>query len=90
MKSVNMKIPIDLAQELDVEDNLNPSFMTEKIMDYLPLSRYLTNPVEGLCYNYTFKINDTLHKDIKIMAINMNLPMNELLGRLIVTYYDED
>ena len=52
------------------------------------LSRYsLDKPIGELSYNYTFKITKDLHKSIKLIALEVDIPMNELIGRLLVMYY---
>ena len=94
MKTLNIKIPLSIAQQLDDREHLNPIYLTQFITDNLPrgynlLSRdySLDKPIGELSYNYTFKITKDLHKSIKLIALEVDLPMNELIGRLLVMYY---
>ena len=87
MKSLNIKIPLSDAQDMDDNAQLNPIYLTEFITANLIHSDNLEHPISDLCYNYTFKIDSELHKSIKLKALEVNLPMNELVGRLIDKYY---
>lgn len=87
MKSLNIKIPISDAQDMDDNEQLNPTYLSEFITANLSHTDILDMPISELCYNYTFKIDSELHKSIKLKALEVNLPMNELVGRLIDKYY---
>ena len=87
MKSLNIKIPISDAQDMDDNAQLNPTYLSEFITATLIHADSLDMPISDLCYNYTFKIDSELHKAIKLKALEVNLPMNELVGRLIDRYY---
>lgn len=87
MKSLNIKIPIADAQLMDDNAQLNPTYLTEFITATLIHADSLDKPISDMCYNYTFKIDDKLHKTIKLKALEVNLPMNDLVGRLIEKYY---
>ena len=87
MKSLNVKIPITIAQRLDDNAQLNPIYLTEFITANLSHADSLEQPISDLCYNYTFKIDNKLHKTIKLKAIELDLPMNDLVGRLLVKFY---
>lgn len=85
MKSLSIKIPIAIAQTLDDRGELNPSFMAEFLLINMDYPVY--DKVEGLCYNYTFKIDSALHKMIKLKAIELDLPINDFVARLLNEYY---
>lgn len=71
---------------MDDKARLNPSW----IAGFLILNKNKPapeNPVKGLTYNYTFKIDEVLHKEIKLLAIENDLPINEFVGRLLEKYY---
>ena len=87
MKSLNIKIPLSDAQDMDDNEQLNPIYLSEFITATLNHNDSLDNPIRELCYNYTFKIDNDLHKSIKLKALELDLPMNELVGRLIDKYY---
>ena len=87
MKSLNVKIPILDAQLMDDNAQLNPIYLTEFITANLSHADRLDKPISDLCYNYTFKIDNDLHKTIKMKALEVDLPMNDLVGRLIEKYY---
>jgi hypothetical protein len=86
MKSLSVKIPLRIAQLMDDNAQLNPNWVT----GFLVLNYNKTieeRPVE-MTFNYTFKVNDELHKTIKLKAIDHDLPINEFVARLLSTYYE--
>lgn len=87
MKSLNVKIPVSIAQDMDSNEELNPMLLSAFITRNLIHADSLDKPITELCYNYTFKIDDELHKTIKLKALEIDLPMNELVGRLLDKYY---
>ena len=87
MKSLNVKIPLPVAQLMDDNAQLNPIYLTEFITANLSRADSLDKPISELCYNYTFKIDDSLHKTIKLKALEIDLPMNDLIGRLLAKFY---
>lgn len=88
MKTINIKIPLDIAQDLDDRARLNPQWLTSFIVVNWSFVNLVTDkPVEGLTSNYSFKVVDDLHKMIKLKAVELDLPMNELLGRLLQSFY---
>lgn len=86
MKTMNVKIPLDVAQKMSDNGHLNGEYIKEliimKIEQELPAEE-----LGGVPFNYSFKIPDNIHKLVKLKAIEKNLPMNDLIGRLIVRYY---
>lgn len=87
MKSLNVKIPLSVAQKMDENAHLNPTYLTQFITDNLSYVYSLDKPITELSYNYTFKIDTDLHKSIKLIALEADLPMNELVGRLLTKFY---
>ena len=88
MKTINIKIPLDIAQDLDDRARLNPEWLTSFILANWPhVDLVMDKPVKGLSSNYAFKVEDDLHKMIKLKAVELDIPMNELLGRLLQQYY---
>lgn len=87
MKSLNAKIPLSVAQRMDENAQLNPTYLAQFITDNLSYIYSLDKPINELSYNYTFKIDDDLHKSIKLIALEADLPMNELVGRLLAKFY---
>lgn len=87
MKSINVKIPLTVATELDDRAELNPMYLTEFLVTYLNCEEGAKQPITELSYNYTFKIDSELHKAVKLKAIEQDLPMNEFIGRLLNKYY---
>ena len=87
MKSLNVKIPLSVAQTMDDKAQLNPMYMSKFIINHLDHADSLDKPISELSYNYTFKIGNALHKHIKLKAIELDLPMNELVGRLLAKFY---
>lgn len=87
MKSMNVKIPLDIAARMSDNAELNPSFITGLIVTNFRSLPKLVEKIEEPAFNYTFKIDSDLHKSIKFKAIELDLPMNELIGRLIVEFY---
>jgi hypothetical protein len=86
MKSLSIKIPLSIAQTMDERAELNPmwlsDFVNDKLYNVVP-----DKPIQELTYVYTFKINTTTHRQVKLKAIEHNLPMNEFVGRLLAEYY---
>ena len=87
MKSLNVKIPQSIINRLDDNAQLNPIYLTEFITANLDHANSLDKPISDFCYNYTFKIDNKLHKAIKLKAIEVDLPMNDLVGRLLAKFY---
>lgn len=87
MKSLNVKIPLSIAQHMDDRAQLNPTYIANFITEYIANADNLDKPISELSYNYTFKIDNDLHKTIKLTALEVNLPMNELVGRLLAKFY---
>ena len=87
MKNLNVKIPLSIAQHMDDKAQLNPTHLSEFITANLSHADSLDKPITELCYNYTFRVDNELHKAIKLKAMEIDLPMNELVGRLIENYY---
>ena len=87
MKSLNVKIPLGVAKRMDDDAQLNPTYLSEFITSTLDYADSLDKPITDLCYNYTFKIDKELHKAIKLKALEVDLSMNDLIGRLIEKYY---
>lgn len=88
MKSLNIKIPIKVAQAMDNNAELNPSYITSFIVTHLNYGKTAQeHEMTGLTYNYTFKVPSDLHKAVKLKSIELNLPMNEFIGRLLDYYY---
>lgn len=86
MKSLSIKIPVKIAQRMDDNAQLNPSF----IAGFLIINKdkkVPDSPVTSLCVNYTCKIDDLLHKHVKLKAIDHDLPINEFVARLLEKYY---
>ena len=88
MKTINIKIPLDIAQDLDDRARLNPQWLTSFIVvNWSYVSLVTDKPVVGMAYNYSFKVDDDIHKMVKLKAVELDLPMNELLGRLLQRFY---
>ena len=88
MKTINIKIPLEIAQDMDDRARLNPHWITSFIVTYWSyVSLAKDRPIEGLTYNYAFKVDNDIHKMVKMKAVEFDMPMNELLGRLIQRFY---
>ena len=89
MKSLNIKIPLPIAQQMNDKAQLNAHYLEQFITEYMYHSQGVTfdKPLAELTYTYTFKVHDSIHKMLKLEAIERDLPMNELIGRLIAMYY---
>ena len=88
MKTINIKIPLDIAQDLDDRARLNPQWLTSFILvNWSYVDLVTDSPVEGLTSTYSFKVDDDLHKMVKLKAVELDLAMNELLGRLLQRFY---
>jgi predicted HicB family RNase H-like nuclease len=75
-----------IAQQLDDKAQLNPSWLSGFLIINKE-KKVPKEPVQGLCMNYTFKIDSLLHKHIKLIAIENDLPVNEFIARLLEKYY---
>ena len=71
---------------MDDRAQINPSYFKCFIMDYICLP-VPEEPFQEKTLQYIFKVDDKLHRFIKIKAIDNNVPMNDLLGRLLVKHY---
>lgn len=86
MKSMNVKIPIDIAQRMSDEGRLNSQFLSTFITNYLTFE-FDDEPLSHLVVNYTFKLDEDVHKKAKLQSIEKGIPMNEMIGRLLRRYY---
>lgn len=89
MKSLNIKIPLEVAQLMDNNEQLNPVYITQFIVENYNKAINLNQPIGGMCYSYTLKIDDDWHKAIRLQSFELGLPMNEMVGRLFAKYYCE-
>lgn len=90
MKSLNIKIPLTVATDLDDRGRLNPDYLTSFIITHLDMiSTIKDKPINQLSYNYTCKVHPDLHKTLKLLSIENNLAMNDMVGRLLAYYYKE-
>ena len=90
MKSLNIKIPLSIAEQMSNGATLNPSYITSFIVTNLhQTDSVLDSPIKELSYNYTFKVPADLHTTVKLKSVEKGLPMNELVGRLLSNYYEE-
>src|SRR5690625_2199826 len=88
MKSITIKIPMRIAIDMDERGRLNPDYLTGFIVTHLDMVKTIVKrPINELTYTYTCKINKDLHKSIKLLSIENDMPMNELIGRLLNYYY---
>ena len=90
MKSLNIKIPVDLAVDMDNRAQLNPDFITGFLITYLNCATHENLKdvhYKTLTYTYTFKIDSDVHKAVKLKAIELDMPMNEMVARLLIKYY---
>ena len=88
MKTINIKIPIEIAQDMDDKARLNPQWITSFIVvNFSYLDLVVDKPISELSYNYSFKVDEGLHKMVKLRSVELGLPMNELLGRLLSAFY---
>lgn len=86
MKSLSIKVPIKIAQLMDDRGELSPKWISGFLivnMNNTPPEK----PLQGLSVNYTCKVDDLLHKHVKLKAIDHDLPLNEFVGRLLEKYY---
>ena len=88
MKTLTVKIPLSIAQKMDDRAELNPNYLEGFIVSHLNNTDILDKPIQELSYNYTFKIDKDVHKMVKLKSIELELPMNELVGRLLAKYYE--
>lgn len=89
-RSLSIKIPLKVANSLDERGRLNPSYIISFIVTHLSYVNTIKDkPINGLTYNYTMKVNIDLHKAIKMIAVEEDLPINEMVGRLLNYYYKE-
>ena len=87
MKSLTIKIPLSIAKEMDDKGQLNPMWLSTFIEDFVQHVEIPKEPIQELSINYTFKIEEFAHKQLKYLALMKDLPMNELVGRVLAKYY---
>lgn len=93
MKTITIKIPINIAQLLDDRGQLNPQYLGQflnMIVEYKLFNmdnKELYNPIEGLTMSYAFKIDSALHTILKDSAKHINTPLGEYAGRILSVYY---
>lgn len=86
-KTLSIKIPISIAQQMDDRGQLNPIWVARFLEEFYEAD-ISDQPLEGLYYTYVFKIDGELRKAVKDMAKYHGLPMTEFVGRLLVECYD--
>lgn len=86
MKSLNIKIPLSICANMDDRGELNPQWITKFIKGYMN-KEIESKPIQEFTVNYTFKIDDNVHREIKLKAIDYDIAMSEFVGRLLVKYY---
>lgn len=86
MVTINVKIPLGIAQAMDDRAQLNAQYMTFFISTYLGKD-VPAEQLEGLTYNYAFKVDSSLKEVVKEKAVANKIAMNEMLGRLLAAYY---
>lgn len=86
MKTLNVKVPITLGKILSDSGRLNPEWFTSFISEYIDREVTIKPDQTEFTFNYTFKIEDSLHKKLKLKAIEGDIPMNEYSGRLLLEY----
>lgn len=86
MKTLNIKLPLSIAQQLDDKAELNAQSIGRFVASHLntPLAKI---PIQEVTLNYSFKVQDDLHRSIKLKAIDEGLAMNELIGRMFAQFY---
>jgi hypothetical protein len=67
--------------------DLNPRTITSLITNHIEGLNDLNEPSYGLPFNYAFKIDADLHRHLKHVAFDIDIPINELLARLIQKHY---
>lgn len=86
MKSLTIKIPLSIAQQMDDNGHLNPQWIANFLEDFIDIVP--EQHINELTYTYTFKVENKLHKAVKLKSIEYDIPMNEMVGRLLVECYD--
>lgn len=90
MKSLNIKIPLTIAKVMDERAELNPTYITSFVVTNLSrVDSIMDKPIEGMTFNYTFKVPADLHKIVKLKSVEKGIAMNEIVGRLLSNYYEE-
>ena len=91
MKSLNIKIPLSIAQELDNNGQLNPNYITGFIVANInSVDSVLDKPINEMTYTYTFKVPTEVHSSLKLLSVVKDIPMNEIIGRLLTYNYKVD
>lgn len=86
LKSLNIKLPMTIMLDMDDRARLNPNWVGHFIKRNKH-NKLEEKPIQELTYTYTFKIHPELHKELKLLSIEHNMPMNEYVGRLFDQYY---
>lgn len=91
MKTLTIKINLDIVQQLDGRGQLNPTFITSFIQNHLGHAFPGERRTSQLPFTYTFKVPDNLHKAVKMAALEVDLTMSEYVRQMFqVYYYNED
>lgn len=84
-KTLSVKIPIEIAKEMDDRAELNAPFITDFLsstLEYEPHKHY-----SGLVHSYSMKVSPALHKQLKYRALDLDLTLSDLTARLFETWY---
>ena len=87
MKTITIKLNLDQAQELDDRAQLNPTFISEFITDYLHGALISGQRSTQLPFTYTLKVSNELHKDLKMAALQNDMTMSEYVRQMFQVYY---
>lgn len=87
MKTLTIKINLDVVQQMDDRGQLNPSFVTDFIQNHLGHAFLGERRTSQLPFTYTFKVPDNLHKAVKMAALQKDLTMSEYVRQMFQVYY---
>ena len=85
-KTINISIPVTIAQSMDDRGLLNPEYIGVFLDTFIqcPIDK---EDINQLLYRYSFKIDGDIHKKVKARSIEGNLSIADFTAQLFHKYY---
>jgi hypothetical protein len=85
-KTMNINIPITIAQRMDDRGELNPSSLMDFLENYLSCD-CTDVEIDELTLTYTFKVDEDIHKAVKMKALLSDMTIKSYVGKLLKKFY---
>lgn len=89
MRTLTIRLPLSIAQQLDDNGQLNPATISNILDDYMSRNMFVDNEqgTTELLFTYSFKVKEDLHDRVKYEAGRNGLSISTYVRRLFELYY---